>query len=128
MTTKRVYAVFLKAVFETTDEVQAAVIADIIRRNAERDLDTESGDTMDVTDVIPLSYDIPPNATAALLRAARNTLIHMRKTDCIATARELDQFAWAIEHSTNEPFTLAGYDHGKFMEMVEKVLKGERPA
>ena len=121
------YAASLRAIFQADNEVIAHVIAEQIRQNGERDLQLEDGDSIDVSTVIPYGLGVSRQELSTILRAARNILIETKIKQCFDLARELDRVTWILEHRAEDHFDAAGWEPGDFMDVVEKILKGEIP-
>lgn len=121
------YIATLRAVFNAADDVEAIMIADQIKVNGEKDL--ENSDSLDVTQVTQNTLSLSPVEITAILRRARNILIRTRIRECYDTAREVDKCIYMMDSRTYRytGMELAGYDWGKFMEIVEEVLAGGNP-
>ncbi len=118
------YYTTLIATFSAADDVEARLISETLRENAEKDL--EEGDEVWVDDVVSTSPPNTPHTTIHRLKVARNDLIRLKTNDCYDLARELDKTAWVLEQrmtSDNADFTR--YDYGDFLNIVKRVLNGE---
>lgn len=123
----RQYVATLRAIFWADDEVVAQVVAEQVRQNGSKDLELDEGDSVDVTDVIPLGFGLSAAETSQVLRTARNCLIRTRIKQCWELARELDKVAYILERRLEEHFDASSYDYGKFMDVSQQVLDGKNP-
>ncbi len=118
------YYTTLIATFEALSDVEARMISETIRENAEKDL--EEGDEVWVDDVLETTPPSTPHALIHRLKLVRNDLIRLKTTDCYDLARELDKLAWVLNKRMN-PHTVdfTGYNYGDFLDTVKAVLNGE---
>jgi hypothetical protein len=124
---KRYVATF-RAVYDADNDVEAAVVADQIRLNAEQDLDEEDGDSFECSQVTSNALELTPDETLSQLRRARNLLIKTRIKQCYELAREMDQLIYALQFRDQPDFTMGGYDFGQFMDLTMAILeRGEEP-
>jgi hypothetical protein len=122
------YVATFRAIFDAEDDVMAAIVSDQIRLNAESDLDTEDGDSVECTQVTSNALDLQPEELFSQLRRTRNLLIKTRIKECFQMARDFDQMIYALQFRDQPSFIgMSGYDWGKFMEDAEAILRGEEP-
>lgn len=122
------YCATFRAVYDADDETSAAIIADQIRLNAESDLDTDEGDEVECTQVTSNGLHLTPDELMVLLRKTRNALIKTRWRPAYDEARELDRMIYSLGHGEEPAFAMAGYNHGDFMDLCERILmNGEEP-
>lgn len=115
------YHTTITASFSADDEVEARMIGETIRENAQRDLAED--DEVWVEEVLPVTAAPTPHALIQRIKRTRNDLIRLRKTDAYDIARELDKIAWALLVGGADSH--ATYDYGNFLDVVRKVLDGE---
>jgi hypothetical protein len=122
------YVATLRAVFDADDDVTAIFMADQMKVNAEQDFDESDNAEVEITQVTSTAIDLNPEETFQVLRRARNLLIKSRIKECFEQARALDQLIYILQHRHEPELALAGYDYGKFMDVVESILiNGEVP-
>lgn len=93
----------------------------------------EDGDTVDVTQIIPLTLaheNISPEEMVSQLHRTIDLLIKTKIIQCFEQAKELHKTAWILEHRREEHFDLSGYDYGAFYDRMEELIgkPGERRA
>ena len=115
------YVATLRAVFDAESDVDAVFIADLICENGKKDLEEDSGDSLDVTQVTNFGIDLIPEETLTRLKQARNLLIKTRLRYCWDVAKELDKAIWSLERRDDEQL-MAGYDYGRFLEFARAIL------
>ncbi len=118
------YIALIKAVYSAGDDVVAQVIADQVRINGGKDLIPEEGDSIDVAEVVAYGLYSSEHETLDLLRLSRNALIRLRVSPALDLAREIDKACWIIKRKTEDMWDAGSYDYGKFMSIVDTVLKG----
>jgi hypothetical protein len=120
-----VYVATLRAIFQADDEVEANVIAEVVRENAAQDLDEEEdGDEVILTQLVPFdSKAMVPEELLVRLAKSRNDLIRTRYIECWNIAKELDKVIYIIRRNLiGNEFMLADYDYGHFIKVSEEVL------
>lgn len=121
------YIATYRVVFEAQDDMQAALISDMLMENAKRNLDEEEGDTIELTQLTDFPDSLAPEETIVRLCHARNLLIKTRLKYAYDQAKELDKVIWSLKNR-DDLMLLAGYDYGRFFEIASAILnKGENP-
>lgn len=113
--------------FAADSDTVALMIAEQIRQNGERELEVDSGDSIDVHEVVPYGIGMTPAEVVNVVRAARNALILTKIKQCYELAKELDRIAWILEHREERPFDVSSYDPARFMLAAETLLAGGVP-
>ncbi len=113
------YTATIVVTFDADDEVQATIIGELIRENANKDL--EDGDEIYVSQVLPISEAQAPHELVHRIKQVRNDLIRLKKNDCFDVARELDKIAFALTVHDDE---LATYDYTKFLQTARTIMDG----
>ena len=116
------YVATLRAIYDAADDVEAIFVADQIKVNGFEDLDEDDNDVLDVTQVTSNEIDLSPEETIVQLKRARNLLIRTRIKDCFNLAKELDLQIFALERREDPAFSMAGYSHGDFMDLAQRIL------
>lgn len=118
-----------RVVIFVADELDAAVVAEVIREHIEADLDPEDGDFVSLTQVIPFGphVGVTPTEMCDKLRVARNVLIRTRIKECFDLARELDKMIFVLSNRRDDVNDLAGYDWSSMLNIAADVLKGKFP-
>ena len=118
------YYATLIASFNALNDVEARLIAETARENAEKDF--EDGDEVWVDDVVTTSPPATPHALIHRLKSTRNDLIRLKHTESYDLARELDKLAWSLAQRMSGPsIDYTRYDYGNFLDVVKRVLNGE---
>lgn len=120
------YVALLRLYFNATDDVTALAIA-----SAAAGMTTASAfgssPKCEVIDVATSGSHLPPEAQRMALRRARNILIGLRTVASHDLARQLDQTIYTLQFRDDPEFSLAGYSHGDFQDLTERILRGEEP-
>lgn len=120
------YVATLRAGYSAEDDATAMMIAHAMATKiTDEMLDADEGDEVIVTQVI--DYNLP-DTTAEIrlvLAKARNVLIRTRIASMIDVAKEVDKVIFALDHGDYQ--SMMPYDHGRFMDIMEKTLNGENP-
>lgn len=123
----KLYLMSFRAVVTCEDDVEAAMVADVIKTEGEKHLDAEDGDDLYVAQVIPFgAYAEPAELVDRLLRT-RNDLIKTRYIECWNLAKQLDMQIFAMQKQL-DPQIVETYNHGRFIEVATAILeRGEYP-
>jgi len=89
------------------------------------ELDLEDDDEVEVHQLVRAIED--PDEIILLLHRARNVLISTKNRELTDTARQIDQAAHIISRRAEDFAQLAGYDYGKFMDLVAAIQEGAHP-
>lgn len=116
------YVAILRAVFDAEDDEAAKLIADKVRENASEDLEEETGDTVDVTQLSRFGYSHSHEEVITRLRQARNLLLRTRLNGSYEMAREVDMFVHALCLGEDRGISDTTYDYSKFMEIANAIL------
>lgn len=123
-----VFIATYRATFAADSDVEAAVIAEQIRQNAELDLDTaEDGDEVIQTQLTESAIAVAPQEVIIRLIQVRNDLIKMKVKDCWELAEAINRLVHALKQSLTVDDAVVSYDHSSFMRTVELVLRGVNP-
>lgn len=123
-----VFIATYRATFAADSDVEAAVIAERIRENAELDLDTtEDGDEVIQTQLTESTIAVLPQEVIIRLTQVRNDLIKMKVKDCWELAESANRLIHALKRSLAVEDASVSYDHSSFMKTVELVLRGVNP-
>jgi len=114
-----------RATYDADNDVEAAIVADQIRLNAEQDLEAEDGDTFECTQTTSNALELTPDEVLSQFRRTRNLLIKTRIKECYNLARELDQMIFVLQFRDQPSFTIGSYDYGKFMDLTIAILEKE---
>jgi hypothetical protein len=116
--------------FRARSQEAAEQIALHLRDQVEEELEQEEGDEVTIVELIAVTplTTLTPLDKIRRLREARNVLLETKLKDCYVVAQTLDQMAHALEHRIDADFVgPALYDYSKFIEVAERVWKGENP-
>lgn len=117
-----------RATFAADSDVEAAVIAEQVRQNAELDLDTEEdGDEVIQTQLTESAIAVAPQEVIIRLTQVRNDLIRMKVKDCWVLAESINQLIHALKRSLSVEDAIVSYNHSSFMRIAELVLRGANP-
>ena len=123
-----VFIATYRATFDAGSDVEAAVIAEQVRQNAELDLDTtEDGDEVIQTQLVESNIAVAPQEVIIRLTQVRNDLIKMKVRDCWLLAEQVNQLIHALKNSLSVDDAQVSYNHSSFMRTVELVLQGANP-
>jgi hypothetical protein len=122
----RSWVAVFKAYFSAPSYSDAVVVAEVVRQNAEHELDSEH-DEVDTVLVLPLGTDGDAQETATLLRRARNSLIRLGNQRTVDVAREVDMIATILSEPAASMDYHKPYDYGEFLKVVGDVMAGKDP-
>lgn len=123
----RTFLMTFRANVICTDEVEAMMIADVIKEEGSKHLDEEDGDDLDVTQVLDFSPALEPTELIDRLVRTRNDLIRTRIKECWDVAQQLDQVIWGLQKRV-DPMMQGNYPYGRFMDYATAILeRGEFP-
>lgn len=121
------YLMAFRAVVACDDDVQAQMIAEVIRSEGEKHLDPDDGDELFIAQVTPYIAAVEPMELVDRLLRARNDLIKTRVKQCWDVAKQLDQVIWGLQNGL-EPHMESSYPHGRFIDVATAILeRGEYP-
>jgi len=123
MSDEKQYIATLRLTFFETDDVAANVTAELIRERASELIEEE--DTLEVTQVIPLSLDAPvePSEMVNLMLRVCDMLVMTRIKECYELAQWVHKTAWALEHRVDPEYADANYDYLSFIERASAILQ-----
>lgn len=111
--------------YRALDDVEAMLVADQMVQDLSTDLVATDGEEAVLTQLVDVDIGITPEELLVQFRATRNALIRTRMQHCVNVAKEVDQIIMALEH--NDLHLYMPYDHGRFMDLLARVVKGENP-
>lgn len=122
MSDEKQYLATLRLVFFESDDVSANVTAELIRERASELIEEE--DTIEVTQVLPLSLSAPvePSEMVNDMRRVCDMLIATRIKECYDLAQWMHKTAWILEHRIEPGFSDGGYDYMSFIERSNAIL------
>lgn len=119
------YITTFRAFFKAPDDATADIVAYDIQQAAKALLDEEDGDEVVVTQTTSLGIPTSPAEMIPPLAVARNILIRSRRQGMVDLARELDRVIFALEGG--DFAQVRTYDYGRFMDLMEEVMRGGNP-
>ena len=115
-----------RAVVLCEDEVEAQMVAEVIRSEGEKHLEEEDGDELFIAQVTKFTAAVEPIELVDRLTRARNDLVKTRMKECWDVAKELDVVIWGLRRGMDP--MLSTYNHGNFIDVATSILtKGEYP-
>jgi len=118
------YVGTLRIVFTAKDYAEAFIVAEDIREAAEKNMDTDEGDHVDLTQLTDNPLEITPDEILIVLRKARNQLIRTRVRWAVDQAQELDRSIWLFANrAENEPDYVKPYPHAQFLDLMKAIIK-----
>lgn len=116
-------ATFRVTVMEDS-EIEANLVVESLREGMMETLDEEDGDSVVVTQIIPfaLRHIQTPQEICDVLRRDRNILIATKIKELWDIARSLDQTIHILETGSDQ---LIDYNYTRFLELAERIFKGE---
>lgn len=127
MSAEKQYLATLRLMFFESDDVAANVTAEIIRERASELIEEE--DTLEVTQVIPLTLSAPvePSEMVNEMRRVCDMLIATRIKECYDLAQWIHKTAWILEQRREPGFSDGSYDYMSFVERSNEVLQSTKP-
>lgn len=124
------YVLMLKVVFGAQDELHARIIAEHLSDEVEKELELETGDSVDITQLLafPAGVDLAPEEMLNVFRLARNGLFKTRIGEAFDVATMLDKYIHVLEHPTDDPaLAISNYDYGRPIRIAKAVYEGKNP-
>lgn len=121
------YIMTLRALVQCEDEVEATLVADVIKTEGEKHLEPEDGDELYVAQVVKFGGPAEPAELIDRLLRSRNDLIKTRIKQCWDVAKQLDYVIFGLKKGL-EPHLTGQYNHGDFIDVATAILeRGEYP-
>lgn len=122
----KVFMMTFRGVVLCKDEVEAAMVAEVIRSEGSKHLEPDDGDELFISQVTEFQKAAEPAELIDRLLRARNDLIITRIKSFWDTAKMLDECIWGLQKGL-DPMMADTYDHARFMEVATRIYNGEYP-
>lgn len=121
------FVAVIRLEYKAGDEMEASLIAELAREQAETALDTiEDEDVASVTQIANFD-NIVPEEVIIRIAQVRNDLFRTKYKECFEMAKQLDLIKYSLRKQLN-PEEVTDYDYGRILEIAHAVItRGENP-